>query len=134
MEMEISQSEIDAMTEGAEKKRMQRELDNRKEIQSLERQKEDMIQAVIQAEKEIFDAQEELKAKENNKYQKKTFDSSKVDTGKISSIWDTIIEIRPKSNLMIRYAIKRRLGTNILSSLATINRKGWPLLRNMIRP
>jgi len=64
MEMEISQSEIDAMTEGAEKKRMQRELDNRKEIQSLERQKEDMIQAVIQAEKEIFDAQEELKAKE----------------------------------------------------------------------
>lgn len=71
MEMEISQSEIDAMTEGAEKKRMRRELDNRKEIQSLERQKEDMIQAVIQAEKEIFDAQEELKAKENNKYQKR---------------------------------------------------------------
>lgn len=99
MEMEISQSEIDAMTEGAEKKRMQRELDNRKEIQSLERQKEDMIQAVIQAEKEIFDAQEELKAKENNKYQKKTFDSSKVDTGKISSIWDTIIENTSKKQL-----------------------------------
>lgn len=99
MEMEISQSEIDAMTEGAEKKHMQRELDNRKEIQSLERQKEDMIQAVIQAEKEIFDAQEELKAKENNKYQKKTFDSSKVDTGKISSIWDTIIENTSKKQL-----------------------------------
>ncbi|WP_250705078.1 hypothetical protein [Bacteroides fragilis] len=99
MEMEISQSEIDAMTEGAEKKRMQRELDNRKEIQSLERQKEDMIQAVIQAEKEIFDAQEELKAKENNNYQKKTFDSSKVDTGKISSIWDTIIENTSKKQL-----------------------------------
>ena len=99
MEMEISQSEIDAMTEGAEKKRMQRELDNRKEIQSLERQKEDMNQAVIQAEKEIFDAQEELKAKENNKYQKKTFDSSKVDTGKISSIWDTIIENTSKKQL-----------------------------------
>jgi tape measure domain-containing protein len=98
-DMEISQSEIDAMTEGAEKKRMQRELDNRKEIQSLERQKEDMIQAVIQAEKEIFDAQEELKAKENNKYQKKTFDSSKVDTGKISSIWDTIIENTSKKQL-----------------------------------
>lgn len=99
MEMEISQSEIDAMTEGAEKKRMQRELDNRKEIQSLKRQKEDMIQAVIQAEKEIFDAQEELKAKENNKYQKKTFDSSKVDTGKISSIWDTIIENTSRKQL-----------------------------------
>lgn len=99
MEMEISQSEIDAMTEGAEKKRMQRELDNRKEIQSLERQKEDMIQAIIQAEKEIFDAQEELKAKENNNYQKKTFDSSKVDTGKISSIWDTIIENTSKKQL-----------------------------------
>lgn len=99
MEMEISQSEINAMVDGAEKKRMQRELDNRKEIQSLERQKQDMIQAVIQAEKEIFDAQEELKAKENNKYQKKTFDSSKVDTGKISSIWDTIIENTSRKQL-----------------------------------
>ncbi|MFS2956672.1 hypothetical protein AAH022_08360 [Bacteroides fragilis] len=99
MEMEILQSEINAMADGSEKKRMQRELDNRKEIQSLERQKEDMIQAVIQAEKEIFDAQEELKVKENNKYQKKTFDSSKVDTGKISSIWDTIIENTSKKQL-----------------------------------
>lgn len=99
MEMEISQSEINAMADGSEKKRMQIELDNRKEIQSLERQKEDMIQAVIQAEKEIFDAQEELKAKENNKYQKKTFDSSKVDTGKISSIWDTIIGNTSKKQL-----------------------------------
>ena len=54
MEMDISRSEINAMAEGAEKKRMQRKLDNRKEIQSLERQKEDMIQAVIQAEKEIL--------------------------------------------------------------------------------
>lgn len=99
MEMEISQSEINAMVDGAEKKRMQRELDNRKEIQSLERQRQDMIQAVIQAEKEIFDAQEELKAKENNKYQKKTFDSSKVDTGKISSIWDTIIGNTSKKQL-----------------------------------
>lgn len=99
MEMDISRSEIDAMADGSEKKRMQRELDNRKEIQSLERQKEDMIQAVIQAEKEIFDAQEELKAKENNNYQKKTFDSSKVDTGKISSIWDTIIENTSKKQL-----------------------------------
>ncbi|MCS2971902.1 hypothetical protein NXW91_15800 [Bacteroides fragilis] len=99
MEMEISRSEINAMADGSEKKRMQRELDNRKEIQSLERQKEDMVQAVIQAEKEIFDAQEELKAKENNNYQKKTFDSSKVDTGKISSIWDTIIENTSKKLL-----------------------------------
>lgn len=99
MEMEILQSEINAMADGSEKKRTQRELDNRKEIQSLERQKEDMIQAVIQAEKEIFDAQEELKVKENNKYQKKTFDSSKVDTGKISSIWDTIIENTSKKQL-----------------------------------
>lgn len=99
MEMEISRSEINAMADGSEKKRMQRELDNRKEIQSLERQKEDMIQAVIQAEKEIFDAQEELKAKENNNYQKKTFDSSKVDTGKISSIWDTIMENTSKKQL-----------------------------------
>ena len=39
MEMEISRSEINAMADGSEKKRMQRELDNRKEIQSLERQK-----------------------------------------------------------------------------------------------
>lgn len=48
----------------AEKELAQRELDNRREISLLRRQKEDYIQAVIRFEKEKFEAEEELKAKQ----------------------------------------------------------------------
>lgn len=60
------------MEAGAEKELAQRELNNRREISLLQRQKEDYIQAVIQFEKEKFEAEEELKAKKDKRYVKKT--------------------------------------------------------------
>lgn len=89
LNLEIQQSEIDILSDSAEKKQRQRDLDNRKEILSLERQKEDYIKTYIAAQKAIFDAKEELKAKQDKNYKKKTFDSSSasVDT----SLYDTLI-------------------------------------------
>lgn len=91
------QAEIDAMTNGFEKIEKQRELDNKKEIQSLQRQKEDYIRAFIQAEEEKFDAKEELNAKNIKGYNRKTFDSStvKVDT----SVFDGVIGNTSKKQL-----------------------------------
>lgn len=63
LEYRIAQTRIDAMEAGAEKELAQRELDNRREISLLRRQKDDYIQAVIRFEKEKFEAEEELKAK-----------------------------------------------------------------------
>ena len=65
LENQIAQSRIDAMVSGESKVRAQRELDNQKEIQVLKRQKEDYIRAVIRAEKDKYDAQEELNAKKD---------------------------------------------------------------------
>ncbi len=90
METQLSQSKIDAMSDGFLKEYSQRELNNKKEIQALQRQKEDYIRAYIQAEKDKFDAEEELKAKRIKGYKKQTFNAStvKVNTSK----YDEVIE------------------------------------------
>ena len=83
-EFMVEQARISAMKEGAAKTRAQQALDNKKELENLERQKQDYIEKVVEAEKAIFDAQEEQKAKNDKAYKKKTFDSEKsranVDT------------------------------------------------------
>ena len=74
MENMVEQARINAMKEGAERRRAQRQLDNRKELQNLERQKQDYIEKTVEGEKAVFDAQEEQKAKNDKKYKKQTFD------------------------------------------------------------
>lgn len=94
LQNEIAQSSIDLLEEGTAKNLAQRELDSKKEIQVLERSKEDYIAAYRQAQKEIFDAQEdsnEKAAKKSGKvYTKKSFNGSfvKVDTSAFDSIID----------------------------------------------
>lgn len=75
MEFTIEQARIDAMKEGAEKRRAQRELDNKKELEDLGRKKQDYINKVVEQERAIFDAQEEQKAKSDDKYKKQAFDT-----------------------------------------------------------
>lgn len=88
LENQASQARINAMNEGFEKEDAQREHNNKLELQAIERQKEDYIRAFIQAEKDKFDAQEDLLSKQDENYTKRVFDSSsvKVDT----SIFDAI--------------------------------------------
>lgn len=83
----VIQSRIDAMADGEAKIRAQRELDNKKEIQDLKRQREDYIRTEIEYQKKLFDAQEDLNAKKSKDYKKKTFDPSsvKVDTSSIDA-------------------------------------------------
>ena len=75
MEFMVEQARISAMKEGAEKNRAQRDLNNKKELEDLERQKQNYITKVVESEKAIFDAQEEQKAKNNDSYKKQTFDT-----------------------------------------------------------
>ena len=83
-EFMVEQARIDAMKEGAAKTRAQRLLDYQKELENLERQKQDYILKVVEQEKAIFDAKEEANAKEKKDYKKKVFDkdaaAAKVDT------------------------------------------------------
>lgn len=86
----VEQARIDAMAEGWDKILAQRELNDRKELQAIDRAKEEYIKKEIQRQKEIFEATEELKAKQDPKYKKHSFDSSSVavDTSMFDSIYD----------------------------------------------
>lgn len=90
LETQLTQSKIDAMSDGFLKEQEQRDLNNKKEIQSIKRQKEDFIRAYIQAQKEMFDAQEELKAKQTKGYVRESFDSSSISVD--TSAFDAIID------------------------------------------
>lgn len=93
LENQLTQSRIDAMAEGEAKIRAQRELDNKKEIQDLERQREDYIRTEIELQRKVFDEQESLREKQTNNYKKKTFDASavKVDTSAFDKIINNTI-------------------------------------------
>lgn len=90
LENQVEQARIDAMAEGWDKILAQRELNDRKELQAIDRAKEEYIKKEIQRQKEIFEATEELKAKQDPKYKKHSFDSSSVavDTSMFDSIYD----------------------------------------------
>lgn len=74
MQLSVEQARIDGMAEGYDKMKAQRELNLRKEIEQLNRQKEDYIRQVVEQEKAIFDAREEQKAKEDKNYKIQIFD------------------------------------------------------------
>lgn len=75
MEFKVWQSRIDAMKDGYAKTMAQKALDHQKELDSLERQRQDYIEKIVAQEKAIFDAQEDQKAKNDKKYKKQTFDA-----------------------------------------------------------
>lgn len=93
LENQLTQSRIDAMAEGEAKICAQRELDNKKEIQDLERQREDYIRTEIELQRKAFDEQENLRAKQTKDYKKGTFDPStvKVDTAAFDKILNNTI-------------------------------------------
>lgn len=113
------QARISAMQSGAEKIREQKELENKLEIQALERQKEDYIRKIIQDEREKFDAQEELKLKKNPKYTKKTFDPSSY----ISN--DAISNLSLQMNSLFQQKGNVDLLARPLVDAAKLVEKGW---------
>ena len=90
LEYQAAQAKINAMAAGEDKIRAQRELDNKKEIQDLERQREDYIRTEIEYQKKIFSERERLNSTHIKNYKKKTFDPSGVSVD--TTAWDAIIK------------------------------------------
>lgn len=88
LENQVAQARIDAMADGYEKELAQRNLDNKMSLEAVERQKQEYIDAIIQGQKEIFEAQEKLRSQQDDAYIMKVFDpaSVKIDT----SIFDEL--------------------------------------------
>lgn len=75
LENELAQAEIDALADGAEKTRKQRELDNKLELQQVERAKQDYIDALVERSRAIHKAEQEAAAKDST-YKPKAFDEA----------------------------------------------------------
>ena len=76
--LDSEQSRIDAMEEGSKKTLDQMELNHEKELLAIDREKEELIQAKINAAKAEFEAEENVKAAKNPNYKKQTFDASGI--------------------------------------------------------
>lgn len=131
LENQVEQARIDAMSDGYEKSEAQRRLDNKKELQALAQQKQEYIDAVVQGEKEVFEAQENARAQQDKNYVKRVFDPStvKVDTtlfdelekqvkaGQLKSIRDSLNEVlkevetfeQARLRIQDEYAEKRKV-------------------------
>lgn len=121
MENQVEQSRIDAMADGGDKILAQRELNNKKEMQAIDRAKEEYIQKEIQRQKEIFDATEELKAKKNPKYKKRGFDSSTVTVD--SSSFDILKENTDKRQVQEDLNAQREAMNAYLAEYGTYMQK-----------
>ena len=121
LENQVAQARIDAMADGAEKERAQQELDNKKELDAIEQQKQAYIQETIKAQKEIFDAQEELKTKQNPGYKKKSFDSSSVSVD--TSAFDIIYGFTQKRQANDQIREQERAWNEYLIRYGTYQQK-----------
>ena len=121
MENRVAKADIDAMADGAEKVRAQRELDNKKELKEIIRQKNEYIKEQINAQKEIFDAQEELKTKQNPNYKKRSFDSSSVSVD--TSMFDIIYDFTQKKQVNDRIREQEQAMNRYLQEYGTFQQK-----------
>lgn len=139
LENQVEQARIDAMSDSYEKSEAQRRLDNKKELQALAQQKQEYIDAVVQGEKEVFDAREDARAQQDKNYVKQVFDPAtvKVDTslfdelesqiraGQMKSIKDSLNDIlkefetyeQARLRIQEEYAEKRKMLMNEDGSL-----------------
>ena len=121
LENQIEQARIDAMADGGDKILAQRELNNKKGMQAIDHAKEEYIQKEIQRQKEIFDATEELKAKKNPKYKKRSFDSSTVTVN--SSSFDILKENTDKRQVQEDLNAQREAMNAYLAEYGTYMQK-----------
>ena len=90
----IEQAEIDAMQDGYEKQKRQREFNDRKALADIEASKEDYVRAYRERERAIWDAQEEAEALKDSSYVKRAFDPSTVmpDTSAFDALYRAMRE------------------------------------------
>lgn len=122
LENQIEQARIDAMADGGDKILAQRELNNKKEMQAIDRAKEEYIQKEIQRQKEIFEATEDLKAKKNPKYKRRSFDSSSVsvDTSAFDILKENTDKRQVQEDLKAMNAYLAEYGTYMQKRQAII--------------
>lgn len=121
LENQVEQARINAMADGGEKILAQRKLDNKKELQAIDRAKKEYIQKEIQRQKEIFETTEDLKAKKNPKYKKRSFDSSSISVD--TSSFDILKENTDKRQVQEDLNAQREAMNAYLAEYGTYMQK-----------
>ena len=112
LENQVEQARIDAMADGGEKVAAQQALNNKKEMQAIDRAKEEYVRKEIQRQKEIFEAKENMKAKNNPGYKKKAFDSSSVSVD--TSSFDNLKDLTEQKQLQDRLKAEKEAMNSYL--------------------
>lgn len=121
LENQVEQARIDAMAEGGEKVAAQQALNNKKEMQAIDRAKEEYIRKEIQRQKEIFEAKENMKAKNNPGYKKKAFDSSSVSVD--TSSFDKLKDFTEQKQLQDRLKAEKEAMNSYLTEYGTYQQR-----------
>lgn len=121
MQNATEQVVINTLEDAGERERRQRELNEKLQLEAIEKQKQDFIAATIQAQKEIFEAQEDLKKANNKNYRKQTFDSNGivVDT----SAYDRLLSLTKQSQSMSKMKEEREAMNEYLREYGTFQQK-----------
>jgi hypothetical protein len=75
-EEKVEKARIDAMEDGAEKTKALRDYNNKKELDDIEKQKNEYIKQITESEKAKFQAEENAKLAKNKKYHKRSWNGS----------------------------------------------------------
>lgn len=121
LENQVEQARIDAMADGGEKVAAQQALNNKKEMQAIDRAKEEYIRKEIQRQKEIFEAKENMKAKNNPGYKKKAFDSSSVSVD--TSSFDKLKDFTEQKQLQDRLKAEKEAMNSYLTEYGTYQQR-----------
>lgn len=121
LENQVEQARIDAMADGGEKVAAQQALNNKKEMQAIDRAKEEYIRKEIQRQKEIFEAKENMKAKNNPGYKKKAFDSSSVSVD--TSSFDNLKDLTEQKQLQDRLKAEKEAMNSYLTEYGTYQQR-----------
>lgn len=121
LENQVEQARIDALADGGEKVAAQQALNNKKEMQAIDRAKEEYIRKETQRQKEIFEAKENMKAKNNPGYKKKAFDSSSVSVD--TSSFDKLKDFTEQKQLQDRLKAEKEAMNSYLTEYGTYQQR-----------
>lgn len=127
LENQVEQARIDSMKDGFEKQQAQRKLNNKKELQTLEKQKEDYISKIVDIQKQIFEAEENAKASKNKNYKKQIFDSSSVSVD--TSNFDELIGLLPQKQQAEALKAERDAMNQYLKEYGTFMEKKEAIIK-----
>lgn len=124
---QLWQGYIDLMDEGGDKTLAQMELNHEKELQAIDREKEDLIEKYKEAAKAEFDAKENAKKIENPQYKTKSFNGSgislsSIDTTQLDEKYKVALDRQSKA-VKAYYELEKQAMNEYLIEYGTYQQK-----------